>query len=405
MLKLVLLTVLSLQSVLFALTSDWEGAEKIFLVENFHSSDKKAGRDLADTVQIRLRKELGRTDLSAYVFAWVEMEAGSPAKTIKLKGNQTLYIVQGKLAGTVAKITVIRKTSTSVDKLKEKLFRASGERWKPVLSRKIVDYIFFDVLKMKRISTPHLSRKIQWGESIVANGDFERGRGFKPACWNQVDGLCSYWIKSNGSRQNRCIRFDTNVSQNQAWDWWRAIKNGADPRNAPTPIPTNPPHYNAVGGVEGVKLYSDFIPIVQGKTYLLSARLRGPAGGNAKLFVKGYAMLPTAKSDTLKKREAWRTYMQCNTNGKAWKTYTQTFTIPKNLPSVRKRISRDEVKLYQPKIKWIRVMLYAYWVVGNYYFDDVSIKPAVKSTLHKNPDNNIQRGSHPDHPAKNSYPQ
>ena len=71
-------------------------------------------------------------------------------------------------------------------------------------------------------------------------------------------------------------------------------------------------------------------------------------------------------------------YMHCNTNGKAWRTYRQEFSIPKQLPVVRKKLPTGKVELYHPTIKWIRVMLYGYWVVGNYYFDDVSIKPAIQ---------------------------
>jgi hypothetical protein len=44
------------------------------------------------------------------------------------------------------------------------------------------------------------------------------------------------------------------------------------------------------------------------------------------------------------------------------------------LPPVEK-IGKGQTKTWQPKLQWIRIMPYANWVVGKYYFDDVELRP------------------------------
>jgi len=358
-----------------------QSAQNIFIIPKLESASPGRAIQLTDAIQLRLRRKLQKYQVSAYVFSPVEIESydniDELIKSITLKDNQRLFLITGTLkispnrkANT--KIKVIEYTPDSSHKIADKTFTGQGERWKWHISRRVVSFIVSDVISF---TPPPASKptELKWGNSIVRNGSFEKGKApYKPANWDIVDNLCSYWIKlpNNG----RCIKFDTNVNQNQAWDWWDALKKGANPADAPKPIPTDPPHYDSVGGIEGVKLYSDYIPITMGKTYLLCARIKGPAKGQAKIFVKGYALLPKAKSDKLIRREVWRMYMHCDTNGKTWRNYSQQFTIPAKLSPVRKKYSDGTVKFYTPKIEWIRVMLYAYWQVGNYYFDDITIR-------------------------------
>ncbi len=370
-----------------------QSAQNIFIIPRLESKSSGRAIQLTDAIQLRLRRKLQKYQVSAYVFAPVEIEAydniDELIKSVKLKGKQKLFLIKGQLKFSTdnkatAKISAFEYKSGSSYKIAEKIFTGKGERWKWHISRRVVSFIVSDVMSF----TPPPASKpapLKWGHSIVKNGSFEKGiPPFKPFGWEQVDNLCSYWIKL--PNDGRCIKFNTNVNQDQAYDWWDALKKGANPANAPKPIPTDPPHYDAVGGIEGVKLYSEYIPITMDRTYLLSARIKGPRKGQAKIFVKAYALLPKANSDKLFRREVWRMYMHCDTNGSNWKTYSQKFKIPAKLAPVRKKYPDGTVKFYKPKIKWIRVMLYAYWKVGDYYFDDITIREGIPISNHLQPD-------------------
>ncbi len=369
-------------------------AKNVFIIPKFKSKQSGQAMQLTDAIQLRLRRKLKKYQVSAYVFSSVEIEAyesiDEMMKDIKPKPEQKLFLISGTLVITparqaIAKIDITLYTENSSKKIAQKTFTGQGARWRWHISRRVVAFLVSDILSF----VPPKSQKqptTVWGKSIVPNGDFERGKPpYKPAYWDSVDNLCSFWIKTGKSKHGKCIKFDTNINQEQAWDWWKALKQGAKPKDAPEPIHTEAPHYDAVGGIEGVKLYSDYISVQTGKKYLLSAKIKGPAKGQAKIFIKAYAMLPTAKSDKLIRREVWNMYMHCDTTGGNWKTYSEEFTLPSKLTPVRKKYSDGQIKFFTPEIKWIRVMLYAYWRVGEYYFDDISIRPAITQNKQTQP--------------------
>jgi len=379
---------------LFAASPDWSTAQKVILVMPFQDSSSDQGLSLADSVQLRLRNKIEQDNLNAYVLSPVEVagiftEAENKigrdnlkqvAEKLELNGHQELYVVTGRLkTGQGSQVKVEYVGLISNGQMSGSFSLAdSAEDWKPKFSRRIVDslietiFTFTFTLGKKTTTLPSTTAPVQkWGPSILSNGGFEAGKDFQPKGWDPVDSLCSFWVKSN---HGKCLLFDTDVEQGQAWDWWKAIKQGANPADAPKPIRTEYPHYNAVGGIEGVKLYSAYLPVKPGQTFLLTARIKGPDKGGAKIFVKAYALLPTAKSEKTVQREVWQTYLHCNTMGNEWKEYRQTFTLPATLPSVEKKTAKGEVKTYHPKIQWIRVMPYAYWEVGKYYFDDIKVQ-------------------------------
>ncbi len=362
-------------------------AKNIFVIPKFKSHKSGQSIQLVDAIQLRLRRKLKKYQISAYVFSPVEIEAYDSIdeliKSIKLKEGQKLFLIAGTFDITparqaIAKMDVTGYVKGASYKIAEKTFTGNGARWKWHISRRVVSFIISDILSFVPPEKPK-GPDIVWASSIVPNGGFEKGKfPYRPAHWAAIDNLCSFWIKSD--KRGKCIKFDTNVNQEQAWDWWKALKQGADLKDAPEPIHTDPPHYDAVGGIEGVKLYSDYITVRPGIKYRLCAKIKGPIKGQAKIFVKAYAMLPTAKSDKLIRREVWNMYMHCDTNGGDWREYSEIFTLPKKLTPVRKKYPDGKVKYYVPEIKWVRVMLYAYWKVGEYYFDDVKICPAVVKT-------------------------
>jgi hypothetical protein len=388
------ISTLGFSSDLRAAENDWSGARSVFVVLDFGCETGDRGHLLADTVQLRLRKRIGANHQNAYVVSWAELAAfvkekeatpetlDAMARELDLSDRQALYVVTGTLTegpGNAFDVDVRyygrRKGPEQLSADGHYRLRHTGERWKPELAREITDYVYDGVFGKPESTTaavPASRPTRRWEGSILRNGDFERGRDFHPDRWDPADNLCSFWIKDG---PGHCLLFDTDVSQDQANEWGRALKSGARPADAPKPVRTAPPHYDAVGGNEGVKLYSDFVRVQPGKTFLLSARVKGPAGGQAKIFVKAYALFPGVKTDKLVAREVWQTYLHCGTGGD-WKNYQQEFTLPDSLPPVEKKDTRGNVKTYPAQIKWIRVMPFAYWVVGKYYIDEIKVQPA-----------------------------
>lgn len=374
--------------------NEWSAADKVFVVLEFKSEKPDLGHQLADSIQLRLRSKIDRNHQNAYVLSWAELEASvkereaSPEtldafiKDLGLSDHQELYVVAGELSdgpgnAFAAKAHYFGKRSKPEELAVKGSFslKYTGQRWKPELAREIADYVYDGVYGKSDLKTDDLFPASQpakkWGPSILPNGSFEQGQGFKPHKWDTVDNLCSFWVKDG---PGRVLRFETNVQQEQASEWARAVKNGASPANAPTPIRTEPPHYDSVGGNEGAKLYSDFVSVRPGKTFRLSVRAKGPVGGQVKIFVKAYALLPGVRTDKLVAREVWQTYLHCVTTGD-WKDYQQEFTLPAKLLPIEKKDAQGNIKAYAAEIRWLRVMPFAYWVVGTYDIDDIKIQP------------------------------
>jgi len=404
-------------------------AEKVFVIFSFGSAAQDNGWRLADSVQVRLRRHARKHLPEAYVVSWIELEnelgegrdrlaeqlpQALPriAKKLNLAKSQELFVICGRLSTTSvdaqSRVGFYRLKGDLRKRLWQKDFSGEGERWKPIISGKIVEAVLKSLnVEYTGPGAQTTQPNIVWDKSILKNGNFERGKGIFPADWAKPDGLCSFWVDDPAGGKR--MLFDTHVLQKQAWAWWKKLKEGANPRDAPQPIRTNPPHYDAVGGIEGVKLYSDFVPITYYGPYLISAKISGPEGGNAKIFVKGYALLPGVKAleagkrdSKLERREVWRTYMHCKT-GPAAKTYEMDFTLPAELPALVK-ITKDRKALrVERKVRWLRIMPYAYWPVGKYYFDDLKLRPGKK--LEKKPGDNVEGDPDTKHAGNDGHPQ
>src|SRR5262249_10649927 len=97
-----------------------------------------------------------------------------------------------------------------------------------------------------------------------------------PKGWQTVDGLCTFWVKDADPKHGKVLRFDTDVLQSQAYDWWTKISLGAKPMDAPKKLPTTPPQYDTIAAFDGTWFYSDFVPVKPGKAYWLSLDVKGP---------------------------------------------------------------------------------------------------------------------------------
>jgi len=195
--------------------------------------------------------------------------------------------------------------------------------------------------------------------NLVKNGSFEKGT-WTPAHWSPVDGLTSFWIERQDGK-GKCLMCDTEVLISQAEAWWKKIRSGqATALQAPKKIPVKPNQiYSTVGGLDGVQVYSDFIPVKAKMRYRLTVDIKARWGGIffPKAFVKGYA--DQTDQFTTQKRELYRAYLalRTETQGRKWETFSRTFN-----PTLR-----------TPRVKFIRVMLYSYWPLGKYYWDNVVI--------------------------------
>ncbi|MFW6107105.1 MAG: hypothetical protein ACOC8A_00295 [bacterium] len=193
--------------------------------------------------------------------------------------------------------------------------------------------------------------------NLVPNSSFEEGTWY-PAHWTKVDGLTSHWLDREDGK-GKCLMMDTDVDEQQALDWMKKVRSGkATAKEAPEKIAsTKETIYGTIGAWEGVQIYSDFLPVTPKMRYRLTVDIQGPWGGIffPKAFVKGYA----ERSDefTTQKRELYRMYLalRTETKGKEWETFSRTFN-----PTLR-----------SPDVKWMRVMLYAYWPLGKYYWDNI----------------------------------
>ncbi|NLX05772.1 MAG: hypothetical protein GXY33_11580 [Phycisphaerae bacterium] len=395
--------------------ADLNDAASTFLVLEFQGQGT-AGRKLADSVQVRLRRQATSLLPDAYVVSWIEIEnqlggqidtlsGGLPetlpqiARRLGLAEGQNLYVLRGTLTDKGrAEVELFSHTDGQQKHLWQKRFSASSERWLPLLSQQIVEA----VLQTTGVTRPPPASRpaVTWGRSILPNGDFQTGGEF-PAHWARPDGLCTFWGKSPDG--NGLARFDTDVSQDQALEWWKAIEAGADPCSAPKPIRTQPPHYDAVGGNYGASLYSDWIEIKPPCRLRLSADVRGPRNGQAKIFVKGYALLPKGKEGRTERREIWQTYLQCDTDGGPAKVYAAEFEIPGKPAQLSKLDKTGERQLHRPQVQWLRLMLYAYWPVGIYEFDNVLLQPA--KPLEKQQRDHVQTRPHAQHGPHDGQPQ
>jgi hypothetical protein len=204
---------------------------------------------------------------------------------------------------------------------------------------------------------------------ISKNPRFEEGSGEKPVGWERIDGLCSFWIDDpTGGSRGKVIKMDTRMLQTQADAWWKKWRAGAPASQAPEPVFAKPPAYNAVAGLHGVHYYSDYIEIKPGMRYRVLADLIATAGGGGapKVFVKGYAEVPpTVRETRPQRREIWRTYMPCRGARGEWKHFSETLTIPD------RGVKMSNVITLQ--VKWIRIIPYAYWPPGVYYWDNVKV--------------------------------
>ena len=217
-------------------------------------------------------------------------------------------------------------------------------------------------------------------QNLLPNGDFELGEG-TPTGWQKIDGLSSFWVDDADPKHGKVMKFDTDVLQSQAYPWWGKIIDGASAADAPKKQPTVEPKYDTLAGLDGVWFYSDYIAVEPGKSYWLTADVKGPG---ILVWLVGYPEKPDntfgADQGALQQylqeaqgraepqrrgrpafihKYVWKGQMAAGGSDQ-WKTYSRRakpFQPTKNTPNVR----------------YVRVLVYPFWPPGIYYVDNVRL--------------------------------
>ena len=184
-------------------------------------------------------------------------------------------------------------------------------------------------------------------EPIVRNGGFEQADPAniaKPAHWDQPDGLGVQWTNAPEAGHGKAIRLNTAITEKQLNE--QCQRTGVEKWIIPNP--TGSP----VGENYGLSLYSAAMPVTKGQPYKITYDFKGSSGG-AKMWVRGYGEFEGEK------RRRWETTVECRVaNAKEWTTISQEF-----FPTKMRDVSE------------MKVMLYAYYPTGVYWFDNVKIEP------------------------------
>ncbi|OGV62945.1 MAG: hypothetical protein A2498_05705 [Lentisphaerae bacterium RIFOXYC12_FULL_60_16] len=184
--------------------------------------------------------------------------------------------------------------------------------------------------------------------ALVRNGDFEAADAVepaRPAFWFQPDGLGVQWTNEPASpAHGKCIRMNTAISETAMVEQWE--KTGlTNFWNIPQAAG------NAVADTYGLSYYSDAIPVRSGQAYRVTFDFKGQGG--AKVWVRCYGFF---KGEM---RRRYEKVVPCEGAGNAW--HTQSAVL--------------HPTLQRPEISEMKVMLYAYYPPGLYWFDNLRIEP------------------------------
>jgi len=202
------------------------------------------------------------------------------------------------------------------------------------------------------------------GPELVKNGDFELGDK-SPDGWQKIDGLTTFWVAGQ-SPTGKCLKIDTDIYETQWNNWKKKQKEGTPAEMAPEKIQPTGNRYDTVGGNYGVAYFSDPIPVKPGKSYKISIGYRGLTADIffPKIFIRGWADFKGEK------RSVYDAYLalRCQTHGKEWEQNVRLIRIPEDTKA---------------PVEFVRLMIYAYWPPGTYYFDNVSMKEAAPTEIAK----------------------
>jgi len=183
---------------------------------------------------------------------------------------------------------------------------------------------------------------------FVRNGDFEMAdekAPTKPSGWFQPDGLGVQWTNDpDATAHGKCIRLNTAISEKAMVERWQQIglTNFWD-------VPK--PEGNAIAETYGLSYYSDAIPVKSNQAYRITFDFKGKGGG--KVWVRCYGLYEGEM------RRRYEKVIACASRGNEWVTQSAVFHPTRE----------------RPQVSEMKVMLYAYYPPGVYWFDNIRITP------------------------------
>ena len=227
---------------------------------------------------------------------------------------------------------------------------------------------------------PEPAKTAQAPGNLLPNGDFSNGKT-TPLSWQTIDGLSTYWVNDQDPQHGKVLKFDSDVLQSQAYQWWNKIAKGASPLQAPRKLPAKPPKYDTLAGLDGVWFWSDPIAIKKRKEYWLTLDAKG---AGMLVWLVGYPNMPdtsfAADAGAVKQyfEKVAGTAAPNKRNRKAfihkyvWKGQLKVEASPEWKTYSRRKKPFRPTK-YTPTVKYVRVLLYPFWPPGEYFVDNVKL--------------------------------
>ena len=390
---------LALAAAAYAKSGD--GPKKVYVVVfDFDGTPPKLGRQLADSVRIMLRRHKAYDVIDALTTrdAAETMPADADEKKVlalmkdHLAVNLAIFGTVEKRGELVrAKVRCIDLTDPKAPKPGgwTKVFSDATERARGLISRHIVE----TVRQQAEWAPPEYGDEPEpkagdFGEPVNVNGRFEQGR----KGWDHPDNVATFLLPAPAGR-GRVLKITTDLKRAPWMEYRRKLRFGLADPSKPPKIGRDS-SFASVAGMEGVDYVSEWIDAAPGQRYWLLADMKGKTAGIffPKVFVKGYldysaraTALPEASlidrkltprafaaltaarrkkiiaEDTKKhperyRRECFRWYLACRNEENVWKHYAAPLPPRGGLPK---------------NVEWLRIIVYAYWPPGDYYFDNV----------------------------------
>jgi len=364
------------------------------------ASDASLGRQLADSVRIRLRRHDGYKVIDRLSTSELTPAGGVSAKT---PHAEIVRLLEERVGAHVAVLGVVRKAGRGVRAEVRCVDVAAGDRWAKAFSddteraRGVIARAIVEAVRGRQEWRPpeygDEDEPDDFADPLNAAGDFEKAA----AGWQRPDNVSMKIVPDpRPGRRGSVLRLFTDLDR-EAWlKYQRDIRMGrADPDDPPA-IGTVANKYATVAGLEGVHFRSAWVGAEAGRRYWLVADMKGRTAGIffPKIFVKGFAdfsavadalsevslkemklspddfaKLPPAKRKALiaadakrhpqrYRREVYRWYLACRNEEDVWKHYAAPFPPRGGLPD---------------NVRWLRIEVYAYWPPGAFLFDDVHL--------------------------------
>jgi hypothetical protein len=248
-------------------------------------------------------------------------------------------------------------------------------------------------LQRKPVSNAHVQTALpptvpKNAVNLVKNGTFEAGT-LTPTGWQTVDGLCSFWVKDTDPAHGKVLKFDTDVQQSQAYDWWVKIAGGASPKDAPKKLATVEPKYDTLAGNDGVWFWSDPFPLEPGKAYWLTVDAKGPG---LLVWLVGYPKKPSTKFGA--DEAAFQEVLQEHKTGKpldrkrGHKTFIHSYVWKGQMAAggsdtwktYSRRAKPFRPTAVTPDVRYGQILILPTWPPGVYFVDNIRLVAVKKGS-------------------------